>query len=282
MRTLKHLLGRSLYAIRLDALLMRNEAVVVAFHRVRDDTPDSDALTIDTRTFESYCRFFARFFNVVSLPALTTMLESGRPPNRTLAITFDDGYRDNFTNAAPILEKLSLPATFFVVSRWVGTSIVPFWDRARGVEYPWMDWSEIKALHARGFEIGAHTRTHVDLGAVSGNAAQREIAGAREDLESALGVRVDSFAYPFGTQNHLTEANRSFVRAAGFRCCCSAFGGTVTRATDPFHIPRVPISTWHPYPYQFGFDVSLGRSVDTPSSEQSEKLCCATSEATGF
>ena len=282
MRTLKHLLGRSLYAIRLDALLMRNEAVVVAFHRVRDDASESDALTVDTRTFESYCRFFARFFNVMSLPALISMLESGRQPNRALAITFDDGYRDNFTNAAPVLEKLSLPATFFVVSRWIGTSIVPFWDRARGVEYPWMNWDEVKALQKRGFEIGAHTRTHVDLGSVAGRDARLEIAGAREDLESALGARVESFAYPFGTPNHLTEANRAYVKSAGFRCCCSAFGGTISRATDPFHIPRVPISTWHPYPYQFGFDVSLGRSVDPPSSKESDISCCATSEATGF
>jgi len=143
-------------------------------------------------------------------------------------------------------------------------------------------WDEVKALQKRGFEIGAHTRTHVDLGSVAGRDAQREIAGAREDLESALGARVESFAYPFGTPNHLTEANRAYVKSAGFRCCCSAFGGTISRATDPFHIPRVPISTWHPYPYQFGFDVSLGRSVDPPSSKESDVTCCATSEATGF
>jgi len=279
MRTLKHLLGRSLFAIRLDALLMRNEAVVVAFHRVRDDTDVSDSLTVDTRTFESYCRFFKRFFNVVPLPNLVSMLENGRPPNRALAITFDDGYRDNFINAVPILERYSLPATFFVVSRWIGTSTVPFWDRARGVDYPLMTWEDVRALHQRGFDIGAHTQTHVDLGTVIGGPARQEIEGAREDLQGALHAPIESFAYPFGGREHLTPANRQLVKAAGFRCCCSGFGGTVTRRTDPFQLPRVPISTWHQYPYQFGFDVALGRSVAPAPREES---CCETSEATGY
>jgi peptidoglycan/xylan/chitin deacetylase (PgdA/CDA1 family) len=278
MQTLKHLLGRSLFAVRLDALLMHNEAVVVAFHRVHDNADVSDALTVDTRTFEAYCRFFARFFNVVSLPALVSMLESGRPPNRVLAITFDDGYRDNYVNAAPILEQLSLPATFFVVSQWIGTATVPFWDRERGVRYPLMTWGDVRSLRRRGFDIGAHTRTHVDLGTIAGQPARLEIEGARQDLQNALEAPIESFAYPFGGREHLTEANRQRIRAAGFRCCCSGFGGTVTRKTDPFALPRVPISTWHPYPYQFGFDVALGRSVAPDSSEEP---CCATSEATG-
>jgi peptidoglycan/xylan/chitin deacetylase (PgdA/CDA1 family) len=142
-----------------------------------------------------------------------------------------------------------------------------------------MTWDHLRELHRRGFSIGAHTRTHVDLGTVSGDDAEQEIAGAREDLEQALGAPVQTFAYPFGGREHLTEANLARVKAAGFRCCCSGFGGTVTRGTDPFQLPRVPISTWHPYPYQFGFDVALGRSVTQSPVEQP---CCETSEATGF
>lgn len=279
MRTLKHLLGRSLFAIRLDTILMRHEAVVVAFHRVRNDADLSDSLTIDSRTFESYCQFFKRFFNVVPLAELVETLHARRAPHRALAITFDDGYRDNFQYAAPILERLGLPATFFVVSRWIGTSVVPFWDRDRGVQYPWMTWDQLHQLHRGGFSIGAHTRTHVDLGAVSGDDAQQEIAGAREDLEQALGTAVQTFAYPFGGREHLTEANRARVKAAGFRCCCSGFGGTVTRGTDPYRLPRIPITAWHGYPHQFGFDVALGRSV---SPSPVEPPCCETSEATGF
>jgi peptidoglycan/xylan/chitin deacetylase (PgdA/CDA1 family) len=278
MRALKNLLGRSLFVVRLDAVLMRQQAVIVAFHRIRDDSDPSDGLTVDTRTFTSYCEFFKRFFNVMPLPQLVGMLERGTTPSRALAITFDDGYRDNFVNAAPILERMGLPATFFVVSGWIGTDVVPFWDRRRSVHYPWMSWDEVAALHRRGFDIGAHTRTHVDLGTVPALIARAEIAGAREDLEQNLGAQVESFAYPYGGPDNLTAANRALVKAAGFRCCCAAFGGTVTRSTDPFHLPRVPISSWNPQPYQFGFDVALGRSAVA----YTDASCCVTSEATGY
>jgi peptidoglycan/xylan/chitin deacetylase (PgdA/CDA1 family) len=261
MRTIKRLLGQSLFASHLDALLLRKNAVVVAFHRVQHGTDVADSLTVDPRTFETFCRFFRRHFRVVPLPELVRGLEAGRTPRRELAITFDDGYRDNFENAVPILETLSLPATFFLVSGWVGSDVVPFWDLKIGVRHPWMTWSQVQTLHRKGFDIGAHTRTHVDLGLISPCTAREEIAGARADLEAQIGATVESFAYPFGGRDHMSEANREIVRAAGFRCCCSGFGGTITSGTDPFHLPRIPISTWHVSPHHFGLDVALGRSA---------------------
>ncbi len=261
MRTVKRLLGRSLFASHLNAFLLRRAAVVVAFHRVQRGADVSDALTIHPLVFADFCRFFKQHFHVVPLSELTTKLEKGHPPRRELAITFDDGYRDNFENAMPILESMSLPATFFVVSQWVETDVVPFWDRRLGVRHPWMTWQQVRTLHAKGFDIGAHTRTHVDLGMLSPAKACDEIAGARADLEDRLGGPVQSFAYPFGGRDHITEANREVVRAAGFRCCCSGFGGTISLGTDPFRMPRVPISPWHATPHHFGLDVALGRSA---------------------
>lgn len=258
--SVKRLLGHSLFAAHLDAVLLRNAAVVVAFHRIQE-TDGSDSLTIGAGTFERHCRFFARHFRVVSLRNLVDRLEHGMRLDHHLAITFDDGYRDNFENALPVLEKLSLPATFFVVSDWIGTDVVPWWDRERGVRYPWMTWDEARSLHRKGFEVGAHTRTHVDLGKVSQAEAREEILGARLELERQLAASVESFAYPYGGRNHLTDANRELVKAAGFRCCCSGFGGINVTGTDPFSLRRVPISPWYASPHQFGFDVALGRSV---------------------
>jgi len=259
--TIKRLFGQSLFGSRLDAVLLRNAAVVVAFHRIRDNVAPSDPLTVDTATFERYCRFFRRHFRVVSLPELVSKLERGSPPNRELVITFDDGYRDNYENALPVLEKLSLPATFFLITQWIGTDFVPFWDEQLGVRYPWMTWDQARSLQRNGFDVGAHTRTHADLGKVSGRTAREEIVGGKLELERELRAPVRSFAFPYGRWTNLTEANRELVRVAGFRCCCSGFGGTVSRGTDPFHLPRVPISSWYDSPHQFGFDVALGRSL---------------------
>jgi peptidoglycan/xylan/chitin deacetylase (PgdA/CDA1 family) len=258
--SIKRLLGRTIFASHLDAVLLRNTAVIVTFHRVQD-TETPEGLTVSVPMFESYCRFFKRHFHVVSLRELVGKLERGTKLNRELAITFDDGYRDNFENAAPVLEKLGLPATFFVVTQWMGTDVVPWWDKEEGVRHPWMTWDQVRSLHQRGFEFGAHTRTHVDLGSVTEGEANEEILGARRELEQHLAAPVELFAYPYGKHVNLADANRHLVRGAGFRCCCSCFGGLIGPGTDPFHLRRVPISSRYPSPLQFGFEVALGRSV---------------------
>ena len=257
---IKNLLGRVVFESGLNARLVGDAAVIVAFHRIQD-TPDYYGLTTSAGMLERHCRFFMRHFRVISLPDLVDRLERGVPVNRTLAITFDDGYRDNFENAAPVLEALGLPATFFVVSRWIGTDVVPWWDRQLGVRHPWMTWEQVRSLHRRGFDIGAHTLTHADLGKISGPEAREEIVGSKLELESRLGAPVELFAYPYGGPENLTEANRELVEAAGFRCCCSAAGGINAAGTDPFHLRRDPISPWYTSPQQFGLEVALGKST---------------------
>jgi peptidoglycan/xylan/chitin deacetylase (PgdA/CDA1 family) len=259
-RTAKRLLGRTLFASRMDEVLLRQAAVVVALHRVQERVEPGDGLTISARMFERHCRFFRRHFRVVPLREIVEKLERGQRLNRELAITFDDGYRDNFEVAAPVLARLGLPATFFVVSEFMGTNVVPWWDRDRGARHEWMTWDQVRALRARGFDIGAHTRTHADLGRVSGAEARDELAGARRDLERELGETVDLFAYPYGGDDNITEANRALVEAAGFRCCCSAVGGITTTGSSPFHVQRIPLTTWHQSPEQFGLEAALGRS----------------------
>ena len=263
----KRLLGQGLFATHLDAILLRNAAVVVAFHRIVD-TDRSDSLSVDSIAFERHCRFYQRHFRVVPLRELVDRLEQGRSVDRHLAITFDDGYRDNFENARPVLEKLALPATFFVVTDWMGSTIVPRWDRVRDVRHPWMTWDEVRALHRSGFEIGAHTRSHVDLSAVPPEVARDEVLGARLDLEARLGSRVESFAYPYGGRNDVTDATRDIVKSAGLRCCCSSFGGINPAGTNPFFLNRVPVTPWHASPQWLGFEIATGRAFSDIHAEK--------------
>jgi peptidoglycan/xylan/chitin deacetylase (PgdA/CDA1 family) len=256
----KRALGRSLFASSLAGLFLKSRAVVVAFHRVKDGCGD-EPLTVDVATFERYCRFFKSYFRVTPLHEIVDRLEHGESLNGELAITFDDGYRDNYENAAPVLERLALPATFFVVTNWIGTDVVPAWDRAHGVHHPWMTWHQLRSLHHRGFDIGAHTRTHVDLGTVDEFEAESEVLGARRDLEWQLDAPVHLFAYPYGRRENLCDRNRAVVKACGFRCCCSCFGGVVAEGCDPFQISRIPVSPRCPSPDEFAFELALGRSI---------------------
>lgn len=254
----KSLAGGWLARLGLHRRLLGGRGIIVTFHRVSDAYKDD--FTCPVRDFESFCRFFRRHFKVVPLSEMVTRLEHGLDVTGTLAVTFDDGYVDNHELAAPILRTLGIPATFFVVSEFIGSNTVAWWDRQYQAPPGWMTWSQVRDLHTHGFEIGAHTRTHADLGAVTGAAAEREIRGSREEIENRLGAPVVHFAYPYGRAENLTESNRALVRSAGFRCCVACYGGTNPRGSDVFRLSRIPITPWYSTAEQFAFEVAARRT----------------------
>lgn len=258
----KAAVGTLLDVSRLQSRLMSNCAVVVAFHRINDDYP-SDLLTTTPEVFEGFCSFFRRHFEVIPLGELTKRLARGGHVEGTLSITFDDGYLDNHDTAAPILESFRLPATFFVTAGYLGTHRVAPWDRGLSPEPRWMAWDHVRSLQRRGFEIGAHTVEHVDLGSVSLDEAWQELAGARAMLEQQLDESVDLFAYPFGGPENIRDEMRPLVREAGFRICASCFGGVNYRHTDPMKLNRVPIGGPHATPHYLGMNLVRERTFVT-------------------
>lgn len=255
-RRLKHYVGLALFRTGLYRWFFRNTATVVVFHRV-DDRYTGNPLTCSSHEFADFCDFFARHFTVVPLGELVRRLAGGHSLTRLLAITFDDGYRDNRETAAVILRDRGLPACFFVVTDFIGSSNVPWWDADEGIAPRWMDWNDVRSLVADGFEVGSHTIHHVDLGTIRGAEARREITASKHRLEEELGRPITLFSYPYGGPAHLDEANRAQARQAGYLCCLSAFGGLVPRGTDPFRMQRTPISPWYLSPYQFGCEAVL-------------------------
>ncbi len=257
-RRLKVWLGRLAFATGLHRLFFRRRALIALFHRVDDALPDNP-ISCTRSEFEQYCDFFRKHFRVVSLGRLLEALDRGEDVSRMLVVTFDDGYADNARAAAVELERRGLPACFFIATEFIESTRVPPWDAERGIPSRWMTWDEVRRLAARGFELGAHTMNHVDLGVVRGPQAALEIEGSRKRLARELGRPPAFFSYPFGRPDQITEENRELVRAAGFACCVSAFGGTVRPGSDPFHIRRTPVSPWHLSPYQFGLEAMLAR-----------------------
>ncbi|HEU4748543.1 MAG TPA: polysaccharide deacetylase family protein [Gemmatimonadaceae bacterium] len=254
-RRIKAFLGRAIFASRAYLPLFRNRAVIVLFHRVDDRYP-GDPITCSTAQFREFCTFFHRYFTVVPFHDLIAKLERGDDISRHLVITFDDGYRDN-RRAADELLRRRMPASFFIATDFIGSDRVPWWDAESGIVSEWMSWADVRSLRDDGFELGAHTKNHVDLGVVSGPEAVEEIVGSARRLVAETAIPIDLFSYPYGRPHQITEENREIVRNAGFACCPSAYGGTVGKGEDPFRICRTPISPWHISPYQFGFEALL-------------------------
>ncbi len=256
---LKAALAWVIYRTGLHRWLSRGRALIVVFHRV-DDRYAGNPISNTLGEFAGYLAFFKRFYTVISLGELLDRLQRGDDVSRCLVITFDDGYRDNFQEAAPLLLRFGLPACFFMVADFMGSDHVAWWDEELGIKSEWMTWDQVRELHARGFEIGAHTMSHVDLGVTVGDEAFDQIAGSKARLESELGSPVTFFSYPYGRRQQMLEENRDAVRRAGLACCLSAFGGAVRSGDSLYHLNRSPITSWYQSPYQFGFAAVLDRT----------------------
>lgn len=236
----------------------RSKLIIVAFHRVNDALPE-DGLTHGSEKFEQYCEFFRRNFRIVPVSEQIAGCNSGNDVGGTLSITFDDGYRDNYEVAAPILRRLNLPATFFITTGFIGSQTIAPWDHDLVRQPGWMDWEQVRSLISQGFEIGCHTASHIDLGTADDGTTRLELETSKRKLHEELGRPVLLFAYPFGGQKNMCERSLKLVREAGFICCLSCFGGVNTSKVSPFELKRIPIARGFGDPDQFGFDLVFGR-----------------------
>jgi peptidoglycan/xylan/chitin deacetylase (PgdA/CDA1 family) len=168
---------------------------------------------------------------------------AGRPSGRTVVVTFDDAYRSVGTLAAPILERLGMPATVFVPTDWPAAGAPMVWpgidhwpeDEYREELTP-LTWDELGALRDRGWEVASHTCSHPHLTTLSDAELDRELVASRAAVEEHMGAPCRTIAYPYGDQD---ERVRRAAERAGYA------GGAALerwlREGDPFAWPRVGV-----------------------------------------
>ena len=206
---------------------------VLTFHDLSDAR---DAISYPATLFgRIMMRLAGEGFTSMTISQVADTLARRHPlPDRTLAITFDDGFESTFTRALPVLRDLGMTATVFVLAEGASTEGLagrpaPFQGRDR------LSWDEVEHLQQHGWEIGAHGISHTDLTRLSPAAVDLEVSQAKELLEARLGVRVTSFAYPFGRH---TPSTVHAVRRR-YRCACSDELGLVHGGTDTYRMERL-------------------------------------------
>ncbi|HZO08410.1 MAG TPA: polysaccharide deacetylase family protein [Myxococcota bacterium] len=196
--------------------------MILMYHHVSPERPAAaDArpdegwdFHLSPQGFERQLRALSRRgLRFVPLPEIVeTIRRGGREPDGVAAITFDDGWRDVYEHALPILLEMGLPATFFLTTEHL---------RPGRADARRLGRAQILELISAGMTVGGHSRTHVDLTRIPEARAREEIAGCRQDLEQATGQSVTLFAYPGG------EFDRRVVeltREAGYAAACSTLG----------------------------------------------------------
>lgn len=141
---------------------------------------------------------------------------------KQVILTFDDGWRNQFTYAFPVLQNYHAKAVFYIYTNPI----------SRAKHY--MTWEEVRQLHDAGFTIGSHTITHPYLSQLSNAELEHEVADSKHILESMLQIPITDFASPFGYSDDRTEAA---IRAAGYTTARTLYLGS-TQSSDS--LERMP------------------------------------------
>jgi peptidoglycan/xylan/chitin deacetylase (PgdA/CDA1 family) len=155
-------------------------------------------------------------------------------PERSVVITFDDGYRSVFDVAFPLLHEFEMTATLFLTvgegPRGASDAELPAMCGR-----PMLSWAEIREMQGAGLSVGAHTLTHPDLTRLAPERMETEICRSKAILEDALGMAVAAFAYPYGCYDRRSRA----VVERHFTCACSTRLGLARAGGDLYALERV-------------------------------------------
>jgi len=234
---------------------------VLMYHKVNDLPGNS--LTVPVSLFEEQMAQLRDLaFVPVSLAEVRAYyLEGTSLPPRAVLITFDDGYRDNLENAAPILHRYGYPAVLFAPIGYLGSSHPLPHDEhlaRQGIVNPTLDWSELAELEAAGIQVESHGIGHRPLADLELDEAAREIALSKLRLEEALGRPVRAFAYVKGSEAHYRPVHLSLLRQAGYELAFTSISGANGPGTDPLQLHRYNVE---PYPART-FELVLAGACD--------------------
>ena len=206
---------------------------VLTFHAL-DDQPSIISFPI-----ELFRRAMARLhesgFRTLDLLEAVDWLQRGVAlPQRSVVITFDDGYQSVYEEAFPVLEQYGMCATVFLtVGEDRKTAPVSRPPSLQGRSM--LSWREIREMQSAAITFGAHTLTHVDLTRAPLDRVEEEMCESKRIIEDALGTVVACFAYPYGRFDRHSVA----VARQHFACACSDKLGLVSPDSDPYTLERV-------------------------------------------
>ena len=216
---------------RFEGLTMTNENVgvpVLYYHSV--DPSEANEVIISPNKLREELTFIKESgYTTLTMSELNNYILNNTPiPEKSIVITFDDGYADNYANAFPILKELDMKATIFVISNFTDN------------DGYYMTSQQLKEMSDYGIDIQSHTASHSHLNQLSYEEQLNELKTSKEKLESITGKSVISIAYPFGDyDDNSVKASKD----AGYSLSFTTNRGLSDREDNPLILDRIYVSS---------------------------------------
>ena len=213
-----------------DAFFARRGVRILAYHGV--ETPVSSPFSVSVENFEEQMAYVSRHFDVIDLDTFLKWLDGNyESKKRKIVITFDDGFKNNLTQAAPILKKYGLPATFFVIA-----------TKLDGADNRFMTAGDASRLLGSDlFRVGSHSFSHLSMAQISEEDRNREMGASKALLESKLARDISYFCYPYGTFNDFDRRTVESLKRHGYALAFTSVNGVNYKTTDRFRLRRTKV-----------------------------------------
>ena len=229
-------LGRRVIVPRLST-----RVVVLCYHSVH---PTASFRSATPELFAQHLVWLKQNCTVVQFASAVQAADQPRGDRPVVAITFDDGFADNYEYAFPLLQEHGVPATFFLTVGLLEKNLVilkrlhSLWAAHPGEIRP-MNWPAVREMQQAGMEVGAHTYSHPNLAQVDRYEAELELRRPKEIIEDRLGAPVRVIAYPFGIPGrHFTRDTVAIVANAGYEYAAAVTWRGIRASDSRFQIPR--------------------------------------------
>ncbi|MBU1869066.1 MAG: polysaccharide deacetylase family protein [Candidatus Omnitrophica bacterium] len=218
----------------------KNKLMIIRYHSVGDFRRHE--VNVKASAFRKQMRFLNKYLKPISLESALHLLRGKLPiPTRAVVVTFDDGYKDNYINAYPVLKSQGIPATIFLTAGYIGSGKILPHDKGDNPAYnQFLAWYEVKQMASAGIEFGSHTINHANLGSGRFD-IQSEIEDSKKIIEKELGAKVRAISYPFGLITDFGEEAKRISVKSGYACGCSAMNGVNDFNSDMFELRRIGI-----------------------------------------
>ena len=233
-----------------DIFLYKKQIPILYYHRVNNNPSNIDG-SPSVDFFHKQIKFlYQRGYYFASLKELIKWCKGLiELPKNSIAITFDDGYEDNYTNVFPILKKYSAKATIFLIYNYIGQTRYFSYNRSvpqkilpedykpsTDLKHKYLNVNQITEMHKSSLiDFGSHTLSHGSLTYCDIEIAEREITESKEALEDLLNIPIETFCYPYG---HYNNTIKKITKKAGYLGAFTTRKRKVRKEEDCFAMPR--------------------------------------------
>ncbi len=211
--------------------LIHNDKIIptLMYHSVADGQANNSAV-VPVDVFKQQMQYLKdNGYTTLSLDELHNFIQNNKPvPERSVVLTFDDGYEDSYTNVFPILKAFGFRGTVFVI---------PALTDKPG---PYLNSKQLKEMDKNGMDIESHTVNHEKLGELSSEKQLDTLIQSKQMLETMLNKKIQYIAYPFGSYNNFTVAE---AQKAGYTMAFTTNDGWAGKNTDILLLNRVFVNS---------------------------------------